>query len=558
MAQGGGSVALYDLRFEAWIPWRRRSGRIHWGPISALAADLGSDPVVGLAAPRPDFDAALTEFLIGLLTTALAVRDEDGWHDLWREPPDPADFEAKLRELPPAFNLDGDGARFLQDLDDLVGSAEQPVERLLFDTPGDQTQARNTDLFVKRNRVASLAPSAAAMALLTMQTYAPAGGTGHRTSMRGGGPLTTLVDPRDHPFGLNAEALWFKLWANVETREQLDRRTVGRAVMEPSGIFPWLAPTRASAGGRATTPADGHPLQAYFGMPRRVRLLFEEGGRCDLTGQSSDRTVSRYRSRNLGVNYEGWAHPLSPYYRSKAAGEWLPVHPQPDGLSWKDWFSLTIDQPPDANFRPASTVAHFAGRRARRIHRLRPTLVACGVDFDNMKCRGWVAGRLPMFVGGSADDDRLLRVASGQMTRAADLVASVTKSAVKQAWFGAPEEATGDFSAVTAAVWSETEAVFYDVLQALQASQADEQQALELMPRFRDHLAAVALRVFDRCCPTDTAAVGSLRRVVGARRNLYSAVHGFGKLGARVFGELGLRVPEAGGRVRPRKKGAEA
>ncbi|MGG2362666.1 type I-E CRISPR-associated protein Cse1/CasA, partial [Salmonella enterica] len=82
---------------------------------------------------------------------------------------------------------------------------------LLIESPGANTLKKNLDHFVRRGRVEVLAPAAAAMALFTLQTFAPSGGAGHRTSLRGGGPLTTLVRPGTVA-GLS-DALWPLLWA---------------------------------------------------------------------------------------------------------------------------------------------------------------------------------------------------------------------------------------------------------------------------------------------------------------------------------------------------------
>jgi CRISPR system Cascade subunit CasA len=127
--------------------------------------------------------------------------------------------------------------------------------------------------------------------LLTLQTYAPAGGAGHRTSLRGGGPLSTLVDPRQESSGrslAHERPLWEKLWANVQTREALSGLPSAVAVSSLDAAFPWLRTTRVSnpkAGGGETPPTATHPLEAYFGLPRRIRLEFGDQGRCDLTGR---------------------------------------------------------------------------------------------------------------------------------------------------------------------------------------------------------------------------------------------------------------------------------
>ena len=119
--------------------------------------------------------------------------------------------------------------------------------------------------------------------------------------------------------------LWGRLWPNVESREQIEARAVETILEDdPEKVFPWLVPTRTSnpkAGGRPTTPADVHPLQIYWGMPRRIRLLFQsvQGRGCGVTAAEDSIVVAGYRTRNYGTSYsEGFEHPLTPHYRQKA------------------------------------------------------------------------------------------------------------------------------------------------------------------------------------------------------------------------------------------------
>lgn len=545
----------YDLRFKPWIPYRRRSGRLEWGGIALLADDLAGDPVVALAAPRPDFNGALTEFLIGMMSAALVPADEQDWLEAWRNPPTPAALESALRTLPPAFDLDGDGTRFLQDLTDadFTDQDVSPIERLLFDSPGEQTLKLNKDLFVKRDRTDRLGRPAAAMALLTMQTYAPAGGQGNRTSLRGGGPLTTVVDPRVAASGnTDEQPLWEKIWANIETIEGWQTRALPSHPTTPDSLFPWIVPTRKSdpkSGGTPTTPADGHPLQVYFGMPRRIRLEFAEAGVCGLTGLPDDRTVTGFKMRNYGIQYSAWRHPLSPHYRPRAGAEWLPVHAQPGGVGWKDWVGLTLEDAEDGR-EPAKTVEQFQlrgralGARLVRVH-------AFGVDFDNMKCRAWNDASVPLFVTPGADKLQLLNAAATRLTRGGDLAAAMLVIYVKAALFAEPEEANGDFSEIKRRFWGETEEPFYDALGRLAAEESGEKTAMAEGHRFLAAMTGAALRIFDQWCPLEGAPPDLLRRIVKARYGLTGVFRGQSKSGVKLMKELGLSLPgKASGRKR--------
>ena len=85
--------------------------------------------------------------------------------------------------------------------------------------------------------------------------------------------------------------------------------------------LPWMAPTLTSEKSRTVSLADAHPLQAYFGMPRRIRLAFSsEPGICSMTDEEGP-LVTGFIQKPYGTNYGMWQHPLTPYRRQKEAGE---------------------------------------------------------------------------------------------------------------------------------------------------------------------------------------------------------------------------------------------
>jgi len=528
----------YDLRFEPWLPFRRASGTVEWLPPFAITDRIDDNPIVALACPRPDFDAAVTETLIGLLSIALAPANETGWAKLWREPPSPKSLRKALASLPDAFALDGNGPRAFQDLNPLAAAEPNPIEALLIDAPGDQTTKFNKDLFVKRGRIPELGRPAAAMALITMQTYAPTGGQGHRTSMRGGGPLMTIVEPRARP---QEEPLWRLIWANAETQDQMDARDGDKAcAWEAHDRFPWLKRTRTSNGkkkGRPTYPVDAAPEQVYFGLPRRIRLEFQEGRcTCALTGRDDDARVVSFRMENYGVQYLGWIHPLTPYYHDKKSGL-LPVHGQAGGVGWRDWQGLLFDSAEVDGSRPAQTVSQFGGRRAVGPFRL----IAAGYDMDNMKARGWVQAELPAFPKNELERTRSFAAGA---TAAADKTAGLVVFFVKSGLFQNPKDAPGDFSHLKHSVWAGTQAAFFQIVDEIAKGKTVE--GPELREKFRKHLRDVSLLIFDLACPLDGLPTGEMRRPIAARHSLIMALEGYGQAGVSLFKALGLAAPEVG------------
>ena len=140
-----------NLIRSAWLPFRRRSGRVERVEPFRVTDGIGDDPFVAFAWPRPDFNGAAHEFLIGLLATTAAPDNEDAWDDWWATPPAPEVLAARFKTVAHAFDLDGPDHRFLQDQEMLDSAKEKPVAALLIDAPGAQALRNNTDLFVKRD-----------------------------------------------------------------------------------------------------------------------------------------------------------------------------------------------------------------------------------------------------------------------------------------------------------------------------------------------------------------------------------------------------------------------
>lgn len=135
-----------NLLYDLWLPFLLQDGEVENRPPSSLA-----DPeVINLALPRADFQGAAYQFLIGLLQTALSPKTHDDWLDLLMVPPSVDALDRAFAPFSSAFELDGDGSRFMQDLDPLEDVNNATVSGLLIDAPGANGIKNNTDFFVKR------------------------------------------------------------------------------------------------------------------------------------------------------------------------------------------------------------------------------------------------------------------------------------------------------------------------------------------------------------------------------------------------------------------------
>jgi CRISPR system Cascade subunit CasA len=527
------SKNVLNLLNDPWLPARRADGaRLTIRPAD-ITSEIETNPVVAIDWPRPDFRVAGIEFLIGLVATACPPSDdEDGWIEGWENPPSPEALSEAFAPFAHAFHLDGPGPRFLQDFDELPGEPDSP-ETLLIEAPGENARRHNTALLVKPERISRLSRPVAAMALFTLQCYAPAGGRGNLTSVRGGGPLTTLALPPGAP------SLWRLVWSNTPRP--------GQSLPEDhSRVFPWLAPTRTADRFRATTPAETHPLQAFWGMPRRIRLEFADnidGLPCDLTGSVDASIVTGWRQRPNGVKYVAWEHPLTPAYKDTKTGTWLPVHAQPGGIGYRNWVAIAFGDGADTR-RPARCIDGWRARSGDIASVPRHArLLAAGYDMDNMKARAFIESEMPL-PGTDPRTAQALTLVARRLVEAAGIAAAALRAAVRQARFG--REASLD-SAPLAALYESFWAVTQDRFFALLPAGATDQWAAlgAVAEPWRRFLKSTALRLFDEAAPLDPSAVScDPKHIVAARRSLFGTLEGGGPMGKKLFEALQLSSPE--------------
>jgi CRISPR system Cascade subunit CasA len=542
-------IEPYSLAVEPWLPVATRN----CGRILIPIRDLGREDLLRIDTGRADCDISLTEFLIGLLAISMGPPGLRDWVKRYNAPPSPSEIDEAIKPFAHALALDGDGARFFQDLDPLEGGAKFGVSSLLMEMPGAQTLKDNADHFVKRGGVGALSRAGAAIALLTLQTSAPSGGAGHRTSLRGGGPATTIVIPRRND---KAPTLWQILWANAPEGLRIDPSDAYKAM-------PWLAPTRTSETGRETTPEDAHSAHAFFGMPRRIRLIFEpsEGERCALTREADNVVVKSYVTKPWGFNYptQTWPHPLGPYYgvKDKSGAAWLPLHFKSSTVGYRQWVGLTLRTKTSEAALPANAVSSCLKERARAIgiklsEKHRVGVLACGYAMDNMKPLDFTEAMLPLIATGDEEGDACLAGCANEMVDGAKAASSLLLTALKVALYsdrkqGQPDSNSAPLAGAQARFWDNTENAFYDAVRGIARDASDAPSSavyIEARKAWLQKIRRAALGIFDDLAPIDTPESPDIKNIVSARSFLFFALEGRNKAGAPLWKALNLNMPE--------------
>ncbi len=520
-----------NLLEHNWIPVRTRAGHKRWIAPWQITEGLQDDPIVAIDAPRADFTGALMQFLIGVLQTTFAPERERHWAKDFREPPSGQTLKEVFAEYHEFFYFGPERPSFMEDFE-LADHADKTISGLFIEAPGGNTLKENKDFFIKRGSIEKISAEVAAMALLTLQINAPGGGVGHRTSLRGGGPLSTLVV--NTPKGV-FDTLWHNLWLNVLSQTEFNRLSGDASQTQASARFPWMAAARTSdKDGVNTTPEHAHPLTLYWATPRRIALDWAEAqpGVCDVTGKDSECVISAFATKNYGANYEGaWLHPLSPYRENEGA-EPSPMHPQPGGIHYRHWLGFTVGRAGQS--RPAAVIDAWIKRRTEvdALAGSVPYIWAFGYDMDNMKARCWYESLMPLH----HVRNNIPRFSEhvGMLIDAADLTGSYLRSGLKQAWFKRPKDARGDVSFISDAFWQTTERGFYAHLEQLtevidkpdQAEEALDMNLRAVNESWLGELQNECLRLFNQWVATGYFEVEDPRRASEAHNRLMQSLFG--------------------------------
>lgn len=505
-----------NLILDPWVPIRDATGTVR--EISPLELASTQPVAIDLAALRPDFNGALAQFLVGLLQLVAPEESEDWSAVLNGRVLPPID---DLRQWSPHFELDTGDERVMQDSQLVDADGANDLDAMLLESPGANALRNNSDLFIKRRDPSTFSLTIAAQALITLQMNAPSGGQGHRTSLRGGGPVSYLWWPVQRAGSV--VPLWQRLWANVQVLEGACRHEI---------VLPWTVGCLTSEGGRdviaqltarfgALSERESAAL-CFFATPRRIRLDFADDLACSMSG-SRARSATMYTTKNLGANYlsHHFRHPLSSYYESK--GQWLPTHLSETGFSYVDW--LQIQRSDEAIRAPLVLEGHHRRRVERWLGDGESPVWAFGFKMDNMKCEGWYEARFPIFGGLDPEAESTLFDQSQLLIAATKACRAALSKALKKAW--TDEGKKGDTAVAERCLLSTTEADFYQSLKRIaetpMATAEDNAAREQIRLDWQQALSKAARTVFEAHAQAGDARCESLKtmqRGAEARRQL--------------------------------------
>lgn len=281
-----------NLLSDPWIPVRADGGM---GAFRLLTyRELLCEPRDWrVSLPRDDLELACIQLLVCITQVAFLPEDKQtlrAWHTT------PLTQDAFTKGVAPYstwFDLDHPQYPFMQSRG--VKAAEHtPIQKLLIGLP----EGNNHAFFNEVGEVRGLSAPVAAIALFNQSSNSPSFGGGFKGSLRGGAPITTLVNGND---------LRETVWRNVLTRPCIQKRQIkvlGAGEDQPT----WVKPIKEK---ETIHWKEIGLLRGLFWQPARVELVCADiPASCDVLGSGPSPVYVGFAKEKFNFTVEGlWPHP---------------------------------------------------------------------------------------------------------------------------------------------------------------------------------------------------------------------------------------------------------
>jgi CRISPR system Cascade subunit CasA len=527
----------FNLIQDKFLFAKHRSGKRSKVALWEITGQYDTDPIVVFDAPLADLNGAAYQFAISMLQFLFPPATESEWLEDFHKPPTPDELRDILlsnENLASAFDIDGDNHRFMQDAEAKGGKPWSISQIILQDTSGH----------FQKDLAQTVSIEVAALLLLSQQLNTPNSAAGkegqHRSSLRSGGPLTTIV---------MGENLWQTLWGNVLPEPVFNRICGDSEKNELSNKLPWMGKTRDSKDNINIYPVDAHPLAMYFSTVRRtwfncVRL---DNQKCDILEQFGDGTplsgifVDSLETKPFGNNYDLWLHPLSPYRDADNSISFY--KPQNAGMiGYRHWSGIVVENQA-TGVKPAPVVRYVREYRSQ-IKQIRD-VCAFGFATENAKILNYIQSFVQIYSIPDKRADNDCRLLIEKMIQAAEQANFHLCSSVQRAWgylikteqkgkikFAAnrrkidPKKLQLTTGNIASEFWHTTEAMFNNLAQKAHTALSDENftDAFALSEQIRgqwfEYLQQTCMDIFHRNAENRSIQDNTVQRIAEARHYL--------------------------------------
>jgi len=281
-----------NLLIDPWIPVRADGGMgsFRFLTYRELLCEPGNWQV---SLPRDDLELACVQLLVCMTQVMFLPESDQVLRARQTELVAPEPFAAGVAPYRDWFDLDHPMYPFMQSRE--VKAAEvTPIQKLLIGLP----EGNNHAFFNEVGEVRVLSAPVVAIALFNQSSNSPSFGGGFKGSLRGGAPITTLVNGND---------LRETVWRNVLTRPRIQKRQItvfGAGEDQPT----WVKPIKEK---ETIHWNEIGLLRGLFWQPARVELVrADTPASCDVLGGEPVPVYVGFRKEKFNFTVEGlWPHP---------------------------------------------------------------------------------------------------------------------------------------------------------------------------------------------------------------------------------------------------------
>src|SRR3989339_434790 len=283
-----------NLLTDDWLPVRPLyGGSMKWIGLSELLTTANEYEI---CLPRDDLELAALQLVI-CITQVLFT--PDGLEDLvenLRKPMQKDEYQDGIRQYMDWFSVDHPDYPFMQ-VRGVKAKETTPMDKLLAGLTG----ATNSCFVNEAGQADSLCGGCAAISLFNQASNAPSFGGGFKAGLRGGTPITTLVQ---------GHHLRETVWLNILSLDQIDDAIPDykKYLNQPPT---WVLPIEGQSNIQSSTIGF---CRGLLWQPCHIELcLPNANGKCSCCGRNQVPVYSGFLKANFNYNVHGlWGHPHSP------------------------------------------------------------------------------------------------------------------------------------------------------------------------------------------------------------------------------------------------------
>jgi CRISPR system Cascade subunit CasA len=286
-----------NLLKDPWIPIRKGTD---FKQISYEELLCSEQPDIQIALPRDDLELACIQMLSAMTQVIFIPEDKKKLRERIKTPLSKNEYDEGIEKYKYWFDLDHPKWPFMQT--NGVDGEWTSIQKLMIGMPEITSKSGSAHAFFNEpTEVQAVSPGIAAIALFNQAANSPSFGGGFKGSLRGAGPISTMVMGR---------YLRETIWLNVLYLDKVKELISWYDATKDNDLPAWVNPIPNGK----IQPFSIGLLRGLFWQPAYMELVKSNKLQsCDLLGGQPQACYIGFKKKRYAFDLEGvWPHPYSP------------------------------------------------------------------------------------------------------------------------------------------------------------------------------------------------------------------------------------------------------